>query len=483
MSNYLELTIEEIHKLLKDKKIKPIDLVNEFISKVEKSNLNAFITLDIEAARKKALELETEEVDNPLFGIPIAIKDNIVTKNLKTSCASLMLDNFIPVYDATVVQKLKAKKMILVGKTNMDEFAMGGTGETSYYGPTLNPWNENCAPGGSSSGSAAAVSANLVPLSIGSDTGGSLREPSAFCGVVGMKPTYGRVSRYGLIPFAASLDQIGPISRTVYENALLLEAISGFDEKDLTSSKDKHLSFTDLTIDLKTKKIAIPSFYLNYSINQEIRNAFEKIITMLKANGCLVEYVDIPYLEHIPSIYKIIAFSEASSNLSCFDGIRYGYTTNNHDTIEDLYKNTRTEGFGLEVKKRIIIGTYLLTGENAEDYYYKALSMRKIITDKTKELFSVYDYIMCPTTTDLAPQLNNHFEDYTQKFSNGILTAPANITGVPALSLPIGLSSNNMPIGLQIVGNYFKELDIYKIAHYIEEKLNLDLNAGRQEEC
>ena len=243
MSNYLELTIEEINKLLKDKTIKPIDLVEEFLYKAKESDLNSFITIDSEGARSKAIELESKEVDNPLFGIPIAIKDNIVTKNLKTSCASLMLDNFVPIYDATVIEKLKSKNMIIVGKTNMDEFAMGSTGETSYYGKTLNPWNKFFVPGGSSSGSVASVGGGLVPLSLGSDTGGSIRVPSSFCGVVGMKPTYGRVSRYGLIPFAASLDQVGPIARNVYENALLLEAISGFDINDYTSSKDDKLSF------------------------------------------------------------------------------------------------------------------------------------------------------------------------------------------------------------------------------------------------
>lgn len=475
MSNYLELPIIEINKLLKDKKIKPIDLVDEFLDKVKESDLNAFITIDSKGARKAALELEEKEVDNLLFGIPIAIKDNIVTKSLKTSAASLMLDNFNPIYDATVIQRLRDKNMIIVGKTNMDEFAMGATGETSYYGKTLNPWNKSCTPGGSSSGSVASVSSGLVPLSLGSDTGGSIRIPSSFCGVVGMKPTYGRVSRYGLIPYASSLDQIGPISRNIYENALLLEAISGFDQNDYTSSKNDNLSYTDFDIDIKTKKIAIPTFLKSCQIDKEVKEAFDHVVDMLKEKGCLVEYVNIPYLEHAVSLYQIIALSEASSNLSCYDGIRYGYVSENRENVDNLYRNTRTEGFGLEVKKRIMIGTFVLSGENANDYYYKALAIRKKMTDNIKKIFENYDYILEPTISTVAYELGRQNDDYAQQFYDDMLAIPANMTGVPALSLPIGFNSNTMPIGLQIVGDYFKELDIYKIAYYIENNLNLDL--------
>lgn len=478
MSNYLELTILEIHNLLKEKKIKPIDLVNEFIEREKKSDLNAFITLDIEGARARAIELETMEVDNLLFGIPIAIKDNIVTKDLKTTCASLMLDNFVPIYDATVVQKLKDKNMIIIGKTNMDEFAMGSTGETSYYGKTLNPWNKDRVPGGSSSGSAACVGGGLVPLSLGSDTGGSVREPASFCGVVGMKPTYGRVSRYGVIPFAASLDQVGPIARNVYENALLLEAISGIDNNDYTTSNNNDNKFTDFTIDENCKKIAVPTFYLNFEMNKEVRNEFENVLELLKENGYLVEYVDIPYLENSVSLYQIIALSEASSNLSCFDGIRYGYISKNYNNIEELYKNTRTEGFGREVKKRIMIGTYVLSGKNANQYYYKALAVRKSLTDSIINVFKDYDYILVPTTSNVAYPLNQKTENYNHKFYDDILTIPANMTGIPALSLPIGFNSENMPIGLQIMSNYFEEQKIYKLANLIEKKLNLNLKPG-----
>ncbi|MDD2518849.1 MAG: Asp-tRNA(Asn)/Glu-tRNA(Gln) amidotransferase subunit GatA [Bacilli bacterium] len=477
MSNYLELSILEIHNLLKEKKIKPIDLVNEFIEREKKSDLNAFITLDIEGARKRAIELESMEVDNLLFGIPIAVKDNIVTKNLKTTCASLMLDNFVPIYDATVVKKLKEKNMIIIGKTNMDEFAMGSTGETSYYGKTLNPWNKECVPGGSSSGSAACVSGGLVPLSLGSDTGGSVREPASFCGVVGMKPTYGRVSRYGVIPFAASLDQVGPIARNVYENALLLEAISGIDNNDYTTS-NKDTNFTDLEIDEKHKKIAIPSFYLKFEMNEEVRNEFEKVLILLKEKGYLVEYVDIPYLENSVSLYQIIALSEASSSLSCFDGIRYGYISKNYNNIEELYKNTRTEGFGREVKKRIMIGTFVLSGKNANQYYYKALAVRKSLTDSVINVFKDYDYILVPTTSNVAYRLNQTIENYNHKFYDDILTIPANMTGIPALSMPIGFNSENMPIGLQIMSNYFEEQKIYKLANLIEKELNLNLKPG-----
>ncbi|MBQ8234400.1 MAG: aspartyl/glutamyl-tRNA amidotransferase subunit A, partial [Bacilli bacterium] len=354
MTNYLDLKIEEINRLLKDKKIKPIDLVNEAYDKIEKSNLNAFITLNKENAIKKAIELENKEVDNLLFGIPIAIKDNIVTKNIKTTCASRMLEDFIPIYDATVIKKINDANMIIIGKTNMDEFAMGSTGETSYFGNILNPYDNTLTPGGSSSGSAAAVSASLVPLALGSDTGGSIRQPSSFCGVVGMKPTYGKVSRYGLVAFASSLDVIGPITRNVYENALLLNVIEGADELDLTTCDNKIDNTRLIGSDISSLKIAVPNYYMSEIINKEVREEVTKIINLLKNKGVKVDYIDIPYLEHAVPLYQVIALAEASSNLARYDGIKYGYRTSNYNTLDEMYKNTRSEGFGNEVKRRIM---------------------------------------------------------------------------------------------------------------------------------
>ena len=362
MTKYLDLSLIEINDYLKAKKIKPIDLVNEAFDRIEENkDLNCIITKNREEAVKRALELENKEVDNILFGIPIVIKDNIVTKDLKTTCASKMLDNFIPVYNATVVDKLNDKNMIIIGKTNMDEFAMGSSNQTSYYGPVLNPWDKDKAPGGSSGGSACAVSSRIVPFALGSDTGGSIRQPASFTGIVGLKPTYGRVSRSGLVAFASSLDQIGPMSRNVLENALLLNAIVGYDEKDMTSSKREAEDFTRLIgEDVKGMKIAIPNYYMSDALNKEIKDCIISIIDKLKNKGVIFEYVDIDYIEHSVPLYQIIALAEASSNLARFDGVRYGYIAEEYTNLDEMYKNTRALGFGDEVKRRIMIGSYVL---------------------------------------------------------------------------------------------------------------------------
>ena len=335
MTSYLSLSLNEIHSKLVNKEIKPLDLVLEAFDKIEKNeNLNAFITLNKESAIEEAKRLEQEEVKGLLFGMPIAIKDNIVTKNLKTTCASYMLENFDPIYDATVVEKIKANHMIIIGKTNMDEFAMGSTGETSYFGNILNPWDLTKVPGGSSSGSAAAVSAGITPFALGSDTGGSIRQPSSFCGVVGMKPTYGRVSRYGLIAFASSLDHIGPITRTVYENAALLEAISGEDTNDLTSSSRVVPHYIDyLNQEIKGLKIGVPNYYMSDVINEEVRNKMKEIIMLLENLGCEIDFIDIDYLEYAIPLYQVIALAEASSNLARYDGIKFGHATNSYQSL------------------------------------------------------------------------------------------------------------------------------------------------------
>lgn len=478
MSKYLDLSIKEINDLLRNKEIKPIDLVLECFERIEENKeLNAFITLNKEEAIKKAKELEDKEVDNILFGIPIAIKDNIVTKELRTTCASHMLDNFIPIYNATVIEKLLDKNMIIIGKCNMDEFAMGSSSRTGYYGAPLNPWDKTRISGGSSGGSAVAVSSRLVPISLGSDTGGSIRQPSSYCGVVGMKPTYGRVSRYGLISYASSLDQIGPISRDVYENALLLNIISGNDDKDLTSSSKEVEDYTRLIgNDIKGMKIAVPNFFMSDIVSNDVKAKVEEIINLLKDNGAEIDYIDIKYIENTVTIYQIIAMGEASSNLARFDGVRYGYSCDNPKNVEDLYKRTRQEGFGDEVKRRIMIGSYILSGDNASIYYNKALQIRDDIRKSFKEAFKKYDLIIGPNATTVAYPLTSNLDDPLQTFVDDILVMPVNMAGLPGMNLPIGFNDDNLPIGLQIIGDSFEEAKMYQLAAFIEEKLNLNLN-------
>lgn len=474
---YLDLPLLEIHEALKSKKIKPVDLVLEAFEKIESNPLNCFITLNKEEAIKTAKELENMEVDNLLFGLPIAIKDNIVTKDLRTTCASKILGDFMPIYDATVIQKIKEKHMIIIGKTNMDEFAMGSTGETSYFEDTYNPWNEKMTPGGSSSGSAASVASRITPFALGTDTGGSIRQPASFCGIVGLKPTYGRVSRYGLIAFASSLDQIGPMTRNVYENAVLLNAISGEDENDLTSSKEPTKDFTALIgKDISSLKIGVPNYYMSDTIDKEVREKVENIITLLESKGCQVDRIDIDYLEYAIPLYQVIALGEASSNLARFDGVKYGYSTDSYQTIDELYCKSRTEGFGGEVKRRIMIGSYILSGENANTYYRKALRVRKAMTDSFQEQFKKYDLLIGPTNTNVAYPLGTKQDDALKSFYDDLLTIPVNMAGLPGLSLPIGFNHEHMPIGMHIIGNYFEEDKIYQLASCIEKELNLDLN-------
>ena len=475
---YLSLKIEEINKLLKDKKIKPIDLVNEAFENIEKNKeLNAYITLNKEEAIKQAKELEDKEVDNLLFGLPIAVKDNIITKDLRTTCASHILDNFIPIYNATVVEKIKAKNMIIIGKTNMDEFAMGSSSRTSYFGAPKNPWNKEKISGGSSGGSATTIAARDVLFALGSDTGGSIRQPASYTGIVGMKPTYGRISRYGLVAFASSLDQIGPMTKNVYENALLLNALVGKDEKDLTSVRKEEEDFTRLIgKDIKNMKIAVPNFFMSDIVNSEIINKVKDTIKVLENAGAKVDYVDVKYLENAVTLYQIIAMGEASSNLARYDGIKYGYSTENPENIEEVYLKSRAEGFGEEVKRRIMVGSYLLSGENAKIYYNKALSIRDDMRKEFKNVFKEYDLIIGPTTTTTAYNLTDPMDDPRKTFMDDVLVIPVNMAGLPGLNLPIGFDDNKMPIGMQIIGNSFEEAKIYQLASYLEKELNLELN-------
>lgn len=477
---YLDKSIKELHELLKTKQIKPIDLVEEAFERIESNKeLNAYITLNKEDAINKAKELEDKEVDNILFGIPIAVKDNIVTKGLLTTCASHMLDNFTPIYDATIVEKIKEKNMIIIGKTNMDEFAMGSSSRTSYFGAPKNPWNHEKISGGSSGGSATTIASRDVPLALGSDTGGSIRQPASYCGIVGMKPTYGRISRFGLVAFASSLDQIGPMTRNVYENALLLNAIVGKDEKDLTSADKQEEDFTRLIgQDIKGMKIAVPNYFMSDIVEDEIREKIKDTIKVLEDSGATVDYLDVKYLENAVTLYQIIAMGEASSNLARFDGIRYGHSKENPENIEDLYYGTRQEGFGKEVKRRIMVGSYLLSGENAKIYYDKALSIRDDMKKELLKVFEKYDLIIGPTTTTTAYDLTDSMDDPRKSFMDDVLVIPVNMAGLPGLNVPVGFSKDNMPIGMHIIGNAWEEAKIYQLASFIEEKLNLNLEVG-----
>lgn len=481
---YLNKSILEINELLKEKKIKPIDLVEEAFANIEShKDLNAYITLNKEEALKQAKALEDKEVDNILFGLPIAIKDNIVTKDLLTTCASHMLDNFTPIYDATVIEKIKAKNMIIIGKTNMDEFAMGSTSRTSYFGAPLNPWNKEKISGGSSGGSAVTIASRDLPFALGTDTGGSIRQPSSYCGIVGMKPTYGRVSRYGLIAFASSLDQIGPMTKNVYDNAILLNAIVGHDDKDLTSATKEAEDFTRLIgQDIAGMKIAVPNYFMSDIVNDEVRNKVKDIITLLETKGATVDYVDVKYLEHAVTLYQIIALGEASSNLARFDGIRYGHSKENPENILDLYYGTRQEGFGTEVKRRIMVGSYILSGENAKIYYNKAMSIRDDMRKEFKKVFANYDLVIGPTATTTAYNQTDSIDDPLKSFLDDVLVNPVNMAGLPGMNVPIGFDSDHMPIGLHIIGDDFCEAKMYQLGSFLEKELNLELNPTGGEE-
>lgn len=477
---YLNKSIKEINELLKNKTIKPIDLVNEAFENIESNKeLNAYITLNKENAIKQAKELEEKEVDNILFGIPIAIKDNIITNGLRTTCASHILENFTPIYDATVIEKIKEKNMIIIGKTNMDEFAMGSSSRTSYFGAPKNPWNTNKICGGSSGGSAATISARDLPLALGSDTGGSIRQPAAYTGIVGMKPTYGRISRYGVVAFGSSFDQLGPMTKNVYENALLLNAIVGKDDKDLTSADKEPEDFTRLIGEnVSGIKIAVPNYFMSDIVSNEIKDKIKDTIKLLENSGATVDYIDIKYLENAMTLYQILAMGEASSNLARFDGIRYGFSIENPKNIEDLYLETRGQGFGEEVKRRIMVGSYLLSGENAKVYYDKALSIRDDIRKEFLKAFENYDLIIGPTTTTTAYDLNDPMDDPLKSFMDDVLVIPVNLAGLPGMNVPVGFDKDKMPIGMHIIGGPFEEAKMYKLASFIEKELNLDLTPG-----
>ncbi|MCT1578742.1 Asp-tRNA(Asn)/Glu-tRNA(Gln) amidotransferase subunit GatA [Oceanobacillus kimchii] len=469
-----DYTIKELEEKLHNKEITVEDLVKESYQRIHEvdQEVHAFLTLDEEKALEKARELDQlEDKTGILFGMPGGIKDNIVTKGLRTTCASQFLDNFNdPLYDATVVQKLQKENMVAVGKLNMDEFAMGSSNENSGYEPTRNPWNIEHVPGGSSGGSAAAVAAGEVLFTLGSDTGGSIRQPAAFCGVVGMKPTYGRVSRFGLVAFASSLDQIGPVTRTVEDNARVLEVIAGHDQMDTTSANVEVPSYTEaLKQDVKGLKIAVPKEYLAEGVSKEVKDAIIEALNVYESMGATWEEVSLPHSKYALATYYLLSSSEASANLARFDGVRYGVRSENADNMIDMFKKSRSEGFGEEVKRRIMLGTFALSSGYYDAYYKKAQKVRTLIKNDFDKILEEYDVIVGPTTPTPAFKVGEKTSDPLTMYANDILTIPVNLAGVPGISIPCGFSSEGLPIGLQIIGNYFDESTVYRTAYAYEQ--------------
>ena len=471
-----ELTVHELQEKLKSKELKITDITKAYVDRIneKEKDVKAFVTTLTDESMKQAEEIEKKveagEITGEFAGIPIGIKDNMCTKGVKTTCSSRMLENFIAPYDATVVEKLNAENMIDLGKLNMDEFAMGGSTEYSYFKKTCNPWNLNKVPGGSSGGSAAAVAANLVPWALGSDTGGSIRQPSSFCGVVGLKPTYGLVSRYGLVAFASSLDQIGPITKDVRDCAMLLNLIAGHDERDTTSSDREKVDYTlSLKNDVKGLKIGVPKEFFAEGINEEVKAKLEEAIEKYKELGAEVEEFSLDIAKYSLAAYYIVACAEASSNLGRFDGIRYGYRTPEFKDLKEIYKKSRSEGFGPEVKRRIILGTYVLSSGYYDAYYKKAQQVRTLVMNEFNKAFEKYDIVLTPTSPTVSFDIGSKSENPLEMYLADICTVSVNIAGLPGISIPCGVDSEGMPVGMQLIGNRFQEETILNAAYTYEQ--------------
>jgi aspartyl-tRNA(Asn)/glutamyl-tRNA(Gln) amidotransferase subunit A len=464
----------ELSDLLSGKKVSSREIAESFIKRIRETDtkINSYITFNEEQLLKDAEISDSRRAAgralSPFDGIPVAVKDNINTAGIRTTCASKILENFIPPFNATVYDKLLEKGIILLGKTNLDEFAMGSSTENSFFGPTKNPYDTARVPGGSSGGSAAAVSAYMAPASLGSDTGGSIRQPAAFCGVTGIKPTYGRVSRYGLVAFASSLDQIGTFGRNIYDAAVLLQIIAGYDNRDSTSiNRDVDIDPTALTRDAGGLKIGVPDEYF-HGIDKEIAAKIEQKIKELEKLGAIIRPISLRYTEYAIPVYYLIATAEASSNLARYDGVRYGFRSPDADDISSLYLKSRSQGFGKEVKRRIILGTFSLSSGYYDAYYLKALKGRTLIINDFKNAFSGVDAIISPVTTTSAFIIGEMASDPLQMYMSDILTISANLAGIPALSVPVGLDSSGLPVGMQIMGNHFEEQKILNIASAVE---------------
>lgn len=469
------MTIHGLHGLLRARTVSAVEILDSVFKRIAavEDRVHAYITLLHDAAREQARAADEKLKRNEggyLTGIPIAIKDILCTSGIRTTCGSKILENFIPPYDATVIAGLKAQAAVFTGKTSMDEFAMGSSNETAFFGPVHNPWNLDCVPGGSSGGSAAAVAAEECIAALGSDTGGSIRQPASLCGVVGLKPTYGRVSRFGLVAFASSLDQIGPITKDVEDAAVLLSCISGYDPRDATSV---NCPVPDYTKALKPEagglRIGIPKEYFIAGLDPQVEDAVRKALAVLEQQGATIREISLPHTEYAVAVYYLIAPAEASSNLARYDGVKYGFRSPEYGNLREMYERTRSEGFGPEVKRRIMLGTYALSAGYYDAYYKKASQVRTLIRRDFETAFKDCDLIVTPTAPAPAFKLGEKLNDPLSMYLSDIFTIPANLAGLPGISVPCGLSNDGLPIGLQIIGNLFEEEKVLHCAYCFEQ--------------
>jgi len=482
MSNLSDKTLTELVGLIKSKQIKSEELTDEFITNSQKGKkLNAYITDSFDTAKDKAKQFDVKpNFDCLLPGVPLAVKDLFCTNGVKTTAGSKMLENFIPNYESTVTTNLWNEGAFLLGKLNCDEYAMGSSNETSFYGNVINPLEDKVVPGGSSGGSAAAVCANLTPATIGTDTGGSIRQPASFTGTVGLKPTYGLCSRWGIVAFASSLDQAGPMTKTVSDCALMLEAMCGFDPKDSTSIDKKKENYSkNLNKNIKGLKIGIPKEYRVDGMPNEIETLWEEGKKILKNEGAEIIDISLPHTEYALPTYYIVAPAEASSNLARYDGVRYGFRSNKGNNLIEMYENTRSEGFGDEVKRRILIGTYVLSSGYYDAYYLKAQKVRQLIKKDFDDSFKKVDAILTPSAPSSAFKIGEKKDDPISMYLNDVFTVPVNLAGLPAMSIPAGLDKNKLPLGLQLIGKPLAEQTLLNIAFSMEEKINFKLNINK----
>ena len=472
----LELSATELAKKIKAGEITSEEAAKASLEQIAKEDqkIRAYLTVDEEKVLARAREVDAGiragKYTGPLTGVPIAVKDNICTKGMKTTCASKILENFVPFYDATAVTRITDAGMVILGKTNMDEFAMGSTTETSAYGVTKNPWNTEHVPGGSSGGSCAAVAAGEVPMALGSDTGGSIRQPSSFCGVTGMKPTYGTVSRYGLIAYGSSLDQIGPVAKDVTDCAALLQTVASYDAKDATSMKRDDYDFMSaLKEDVSDLKIGIPNSYFGEGLDPQVKESILKAADVLKARGAEVEYFDLDLIDYAIPAYYVIASAEASSNLERFDGVKYGFRAKEYEGLHDMYKKSRSEGFGPEVKRRIMLGSFVLSSGYYDAYYLKALRTKALIKQEFDRAFEKYDMILSPAAPSTAPRLGESLSDPLQMYLGDIYTVSVNLAGLPGITVPCGMDDKGLPIGMQLIGDCFSEKKLFRAAYTYEQ--------------
>ena len=475
----LELTAVELGKKIKAGEVTVQEATRAALDaiKAKEEQVHSFVTIDEEGAMNRAKEvqklIDDGTLTGPLAGVPVAIKDNLCTKGMLTTCSSKILYNFIPTYTAEAVLNLEKAGAVILGKTNMDEFAMGSTTETSAYGVTKNPWNTEHVPGGSSGGSCAAVAAEECFYALGSDTGGSIRQPSSFCGVTGIKPTYGTVSRYGLIAYGSSLDQIGPVAKDVTDCATILEAITSYDKKDSTSVKREDTDFTSALVDdVKGMKIGIPRDYLGEGLDSEVKTAILAAAKTLEEKGAIVEEFDLSLVEYAIPAYYVIAAAEASSNLARFDGVKYGYRTKEYEGLHNMYKKSRSEGFGPEVKRRIMLGSFVLSSGYYDAYYLKALRTKALIKKAFDSAFAKYDMILAPAAPTTAPKLGSSLSDPIKMYLGDIYTISVNLAGLPGISIPVGQDAKGLPVGLQLIGDCFQEKKLIRAAYTYEQSAN-----------